>query len=190
MQTAGHLVPLASELAAGVKLRQHHGEGRQVLILDQVDGNAPACVPDGDRLVRVDGDVDEFVVTRQGLVDGVVDHLVDEVVKATRTGGADVHPGSQPNRLETLQNGDVLCGVRGLGARQVSSPSIKKALQIPQKWAPVSLAETAVGARPCEARSSSSGDKPAELRIFDRGRYCLPFDAELGGDLGCLRKVE
>ena len=48
------------------------------------------------------------------LVDGVVDHLVDEVVEAARAGRADVHAGSLADRLEALEDGDVL-GAVGLG---------------------------------------------------------------------------
>ena len=49
----------------------------------------------------------------QGLVHGVVDHLVDEVVQAQDTGRADVHPGALADRLQALQDRDVLCVVAG-----------------------------------------------------------------------------
>ncbi len=42
----------------------------------------------------MDGDVDEVVAARKSLVDGVVDHLVDEVVEAARARRPDVHPGA------------------------------------------------------------------------------------------------
>ena len=49
------------------------------------------------------------------LVDGVVDDLVDEVVEAAGARRADVHARAQPDRLETFEDGDVLCGVASLG---------------------------------------------------------------------------
>jgi hypothetical protein len=61
----------------------------------------------------MDGHFDRVVVSRERLVDGVVDDLVDEVMEAARAGRADVHPGSEPDGLETLQNGDVFCGICG-----------------------------------------------------------------------------
>ncbi len=49
---------------------------------------------------------------RQGLVDGVVHHLVDHVVQATAViGVADVHAGPLPDGLEVSQDRDVVGGV-------------------------------------------------------------------------------
>jgi hypothetical protein len=63
----------------------------------------------------MDGHVDEVVSIRERLVNGVVDHLVDEVVKATRTRRPDVHTASQTDGLKALEDSDVLCGVRCFG---------------------------------------------------------------------------
>ena len=43
-------------------------------------------------------------VAGQRLVDRVVDDLVDQVVQAALTGGADVHAGPLADRLETLED--------------------------------------------------------------------------------------
>ena len=59
------------------------------------------------------GDVDAVGVAGHGLVDGVVDHLVDEVVQARRTGRADVHARALADGLEAFEDGDVLRAVRG-----------------------------------------------------------------------------
>jgi hypothetical protein len=115
VKTARDLVSLAAELAAGMQLRENDRERRESLVLDHVDGNSAAGVDDRDRVVGMDGDVDEIVAAGERLVDGVVDDLVDEVVEAPGTGGADVHPGAEPDRLEAFQDRDVLCGVIRLG---------------------------------------------------------------------------
>ena len=47
-------------------------------------------------------------VTGQRLVDRVVDDLVDEVVQSARPGRADVHARALADRLEPLEDGDVL----------------------------------------------------------------------------------
>ena len=51
------------------------------------------------------------------LVDGVVDDLVDEVVQAHHAGRADVHARALADRLEALEDGDVLRVVAGGAAR-------------------------------------------------------------------------
>ncbi len=115
VQPSRDLVAVAAELAAGVELRQHDGERRHALIRDHVDGDARPGVLDGDRVVGMDRDVDEVVSAREGLVDGVVDDLVDEVMKASRSRRPDVHTGSKPDRLEAFQDRDVLCGIGCFG---------------------------------------------------------------------------
>ena len=82
MEAAGDLVAVAAELAARVQLCEHDGERREILILDQVDGNPGAVVDDGHRMVGVQPHLDEVVAARERLVDRVVDDLVDQVVEA------------------------------------------------------------------------------------------------------------
>jgi len=82
------------------------------LLGDHVDRNPGAGVADGHRVVWMDRHIDQIVAARKRLVDGVVDHLVDEVMKATGARRPDVHTGSQTDGLEALEDGDVLCGIR------------------------------------------------------------------------------
>jgi hypothetical protein len=82
VKAARDLVALASELAAGVELRQNDGQRRKSLLGDDIHRDARAGVADGHRVVRMDGHVDELVASRERLVDGVVDDLVHEVMQA------------------------------------------------------------------------------------------------------------
>ena len=54
----------------------------------------------------------------QRLIDGVVDHLIDQVVETIRPSRANVHSGPHSNRLESLQDGDrggvVVCTFGGV----------------------------------------------------------------------------
>jgi hypothetical protein len=91
-------------------------------------GSALALV--GPRRVRIDRDTTTVVVDTaptvgqnrhsdavaepgHRLVDGVVDHLPDEVMETGQTGGSDVHPRALPDRVETLQHLDVFGAVIG-----------------------------------------------------------------------------
>jgi hypothetical protein len=111
VQAARDGVGVAAELAPGVQLGHDHLERRPVLDRVLVDRDAAAVVDHPDPAVGGQGDVDPGAVAGQGLVDGVVDDLVDEVVQAPRPGRPDVHPGSLADGLQALQDGDRFGGV-------------------------------------------------------------------------------
>src|SRR5690606_9997542 len=70
-------------------------------------GNATAVVGHADGVVGVDGDDDVVAVAGQGFVDGVVDHLDDEVVQARAIGGvADVHARALAHGLQAFEDLD------------------------------------------------------------------------------------
>ena len=112
VEAAGDLVAAAAELAAGVEDGIDHLQGGLAGLRLDVHGDAAAIVGDGDGIALVDDDVDLIAVAGQGLVDGVVHDLVDQVMKAGSAGGADVHTGALAHGLETLQDLD-LAGVVG-----------------------------------------------------------------------------
>ena len=83
VQAAGDRVGLLVELAAGVQLGQHDLDGRDLLLLVDLHGDAAAVVGDLDPAVGEDRDGDaRAALAGEVLVDGVVDHLPDEVVQA------------------------------------------------------------------------------------------------------------
>src|SRR5207249_520890 len=106
VQPAGNLVAAAAELASGVEQRQHYLQGRLAAVFHDVHRNSASVVGHRGRAVRVQGDLDPVAVPGEGLVDGVVDELVDQVVETPVVGRTDVHPGSPPDGLQTLQNLD------------------------------------------------------------------------------------
>ena len=71
--------------------------------------DATAVVADLDTSVVEEADVDLIGEAGHRLVDGVVDHLPDQVVQTPLAGGADVHPGSFADSFETFEDLD---GVR------------------------------------------------------------------------------
>ena len=110
VQTAGDLVAVVVELAAGVQHGQHDFRGRPAALV-LIDGNAAAVVDDGHRVVDVDRDVDLIAVAGQRLVDRVVDDLVDEVMQARRAGRADVHRRPLAHGLEAFEDLDLVRAV-------------------------------------------------------------------------------
>src|SRR5262249_44675938 len=112
VQTAGvDVVPLL-ELAARVERREDDLERRLLVLRDVVDGNAAAVVDDGDRpAVVLEPHLDAVGVAVDDLVDAVVDYLPEKVVVAARIGAADVHRRPLADRVEPLEDLDVLGGV-------------------------------------------------------------------------------
>ena len=111
VQAAGDGVSAAAELAAGVEDRHDDLDGGLVLGGVLVDGDATAVVDDFDAAVCLDRDLDVVGVAGQGLVDGVVDDLVHQVVQAAFAGGSDVHARALADGFQALEDGDVRCAV-------------------------------------------------------------------------------
>ena len=148
MEAAGDLVPAVAELAAGMQHRQHQSDSGDLLNRVLLDGDATTIVGHPDATVVEEDNVDLVAVPGQGLIDGVVDDLVDQVVQATFPRGADVHAGAFANRLQTLQDRDlvgVIGGIRvGAAARACLVVGFQLAHQI-IRHAVLPFHETAVG---------------------------------------------
>ena len=108
MKAAGDLVAAVTELASRVQDSQHQGDGRDLLNGMLLDGDAAAVVGHPHTTVVEENNVDLVAVPGQGLVDGVVDDLVDQVVQPAFPRRADVHAGTLPDRLQALQHRDLV----------------------------------------------------------------------------------
>ena len=120
MQAARDLVAVLVELAAGMKLGQGDLCGRSlgfVLVVEFDAGrDAAPVVDDRDRIVGMDRDDDVVAVSRQRLVDRVVDDLEHHVVQARSVlGVTDVHPRSLAHGLQSLEDLDAAGAVVGSG---------------------------------------------------------------------------
>ena len=99
VEATGDLVRLVVELPAGVEDGHDDLHGRPVVLLVCVHGDAPSVVGDRDGLVLVNRHADVVTVACKRLVDGVVDDLVDEMVKPASVRRPDIHGGSFPDGL-------------------------------------------------------------------------------------------
>ncbi len=118
VQTTGHLVTLAAELAAGMQHREHHFCSRLTLVLTlsiRIDRNAAPIVVDTTTAVGQQCHHDAIAEAGHGLVDGVVDHFPDEVMETLQTGGTDVHTRALAYRVEPLQDLNVFGAIAGSG---------------------------------------------------------------------------
>ena len=91
VETSGYLVRTFVEFTAGMEHGEYHLERGLVYLLMHVDGDTAAVVVDADGVVLADGHVDMVRITGQGLIDGIVHHLVDKVMQTAGGGIADIH---------------------------------------------------------------------------------------------------
>ena len=112
MQAAGDLVAPASELASRVEHGEDHLEGGAALLGLDPGGDTATVVLHRDRTVGVQSDQDAVRLAGQRLVDRVVDDLPNEVMEAAVVGRPDEHTGAAADRLQALQDLD-LVGVVG-----------------------------------------------------------------------------
>jgi hypothetical protein len=115
VQAAGDLVAVLVELPAGVQLGHDDLGRRDAFALVHVHRDAAAVVGDGAGAVGVEDHLHPGRPAGQGLVDGVVHHLIDHVVQAGAVVGvADVHARALAHRVQALENLDGFRAVFGL----------------------------------------------------------------------------
>ena len=107
MQATGDLVGILVELAASMQLGKHNLKRALMLGRVHVDRNTATIILHGTTLasllVQVQTDRNLVAETRHGLVDGVVNDLVYQLMQAGDAGRANVHAGSQTYRLKPFE---------------------------------------------------------------------------------------
>ena len=105
VQTTRDLVGALLELAAGVQHGHHHVDGRNAGLMHRHRDTA-TVIGDFYTAVVEKPDVNLVGEARHGLVDGVVDHLPDQMVQTASACRPDVHTGTFTNGLEPLEDLD------------------------------------------------------------------------------------
>ena len=104
VQTAGHLVAAAAELAAGVQNGKDDRDRRQTGLAVDADGNASAVVGDANDVALLYYHVNFGAVACERLVDGVIDDLIHQMVQTARSGRTDVHARALAHRFESFEH--------------------------------------------------------------------------------------
>ena len=116
MKPGADAVRLVVELPARVEGAEHDLEGALALLV-HLDRDAPAVVLHAAGAVDVEADLDELRVARHGLVDGVVDDLIDQVVEAADARVPDKHAGALADGLQAFEDLDRFRAVAPRGRR-------------------------------------------------------------------------
>jgi len=106
MEASRGLICRLGEFTAGMEFGHGQLESGNTRFMF-VNGNAGTIVRDGNLAIEMEVDSDIVGSVGDGLIKGVIGDFGEEVVKTFFVGGADIHPGTFANRLETLEDGDI-----------------------------------------------------------------------------------
>ena len=114
VQTTRNLVATSSKLAASVQHREHGFQGAFARAGMHIRRDAAAVITDKRGAVFSENNRDLVAMPSQGLIHGIVHHLVNEMVEATRPCCTDVHPRALPHRFESFKDLNLFGTVGGL----------------------------------------------------------------------------
>ena len=115
VQAARHLIArIAAEFAARVDFGEYDLERGNPLLRVDIGRNTAAVIRNGAAAVGIQHHFDVRAVARQRLVDGVVHHLVHEMVQPLGVRGRNIHTGPFSDVLQTVQYLDLFGAVLAL----------------------------------------------------------------------------
>ena len=94
MQTSRHFVRTFVELASGMQYGHYDFQCGFLFFLVIIHRDTTSVVLHADGIVFVDGDFDVIAIAGECFVNGVVHHLVDQMVKSFVTNVANIHRGA------------------------------------------------------------------------------------------------
>ena len=107
VEATGDFISATAEFAAGMEDGVHHLQGGTAGLGLNIHGDAAAVIHYGDGVALVDLHQDVGAVACQGLVDGVVHDLIDQVMEAGGGGRADIHARALAHRFQAFQDLDL-----------------------------------------------------------------------------------
>ena len=135
VETAGIAIGVIAELAARVELGEDHLHAGDPQLFVDAHGDAPAVVEDRGGAVLIQRHVDLVGVAVGRLVDGVVHDLPQQMVEPLGAGGAYIHAGTHPDRVQALHDryvGNTVIGFHILcHSSQILRASIPQLVALP-----------------------------------------------------------
>src|SRR5690606_3088058 len=112
VETTRHLIRIFIEFSASMQYGHDQLQRRLIFLFIDTCWNPPAIVCYGDGIIFMDNDLDIVAETSHGFVNGVIHHLVYQVVQSFDTGVTDIHRRPLTNGLQSFQYLNVICGIR------------------------------------------------------------------------------
>ena len=111
MQSAGDLIRIRIEFAAGVQHRHHDFRRRSLFLLVNVGRDTAAVIDDRNRIVHVDRYLDRIAVACEGLVNRIINNFVNQVMQTDVARRADIHRRTLADGVASFKNGYRICTV-------------------------------------------------------------------------------
>jgi len=111
VKPAGNLISAASEFASCMKDRKYYLHSRDTRFFLYIYRDSPSVIDNGDGIVLIDGNVNGAAVSRKGFIYCVIYDLINQMMKASGRGAADIHTGTLSHCLKSFQDLDLICSV-------------------------------------------------------------------------------
>ena len=89
----------------------YYFQSRFFLFRVHVRRNTTAIVLNGDGVIGIDENIDVFTMSRQRLINRVVNYLLYQVMQSFYANVTNVHGRSFPYRFQSFQNLNTICGI-------------------------------------------------------------------------------
>jgi hypothetical protein len=111
VKATGNLVGFFVKLAPGVEPGHNQFQGADPFIGMNINRNTPAIILHPDNIVSLQDNKNLTAEALHRLVNRIIDHLKNQMVKAVYARGPDIHTGAFAYRLQILENGDIFSGI-------------------------------------------------------------------------------
>jgi hypothetical protein len=111
MEPPGDVIGIFVEFAAGIEPGHDQLQGADTLAGVDIHRNTPAVILHPDHIVALKDHQNIITVALHGLVDGVIDHFINQMVKTVDAGGPDIHTGALPHMLKALKDLYIACRI-------------------------------------------------------------------------------
>jgi hypothetical protein len=115
VKSAGDFIRTAAELSSGVQSSHYSFQGGFSGGWVDIYGDATTVVLNRDYTFGIQFDFYQVTKASHGLIDGVIENFVDQVMQTALVGAADVHTRADSNRFQSLKDLDIFRSVVGIG---------------------------------------------------------------------------
>jgi hypothetical protein len=108
VEAPGDFIGIFVEFAPRVKPGHNQFQGAYLLGGVDIHRDSPAVVFHPDHIVSFQDHQDSVTIALHGLIDRIVHHFKYQMMETVNAGGPDIHSGTLPDRLQSLEHLNIL----------------------------------------------------------------------------------